>query len=235
MGLVRFLHRYLVRQTMPGLVVGYYDRLIDAVAEPYFNRICEEVVQAFSGPVRILDVGTGTGQLPILLARANPEYKVTGIDLSRRCLDVARSRATDARLTGRVDYVRINLQRDRWQPPPFDLIISTCSLHHWRYPVRMLRAGRGLLKDGGQIWIMDEAAEAAPEARRRWVTRVEDAFSPAAIFRIVFSFESRFIAYSRRELTQLCKKADLRLASFSIMEAFFIARASKVGAVVQGP
>ena len=224
MRLVRLLHRLLVRQTMPAMAVAYYDQLVDAVAGIYLEPFRDEVLRAFPGPLRILDIGTGTGQLLTLLAQANPLYRLTGIDLSARCLAVARARVAAAGLDERVEVLRRDILRDDWAPEPFDLIVSTCSLHHWRHPVRMLRAARKLLAAGAEAWIMDDADDAPPHARRRWVTEVERAFRPSPVFRSVFAFESRFLAYSRTELESLCARARLRIRQFTMSKAFFLAR-----------
>ncbi|TET51755.1 MAG: methyltransferase domain-containing protein [Anaerolineales bacterium] len=111
MGIVRLAHRYLVQQTMPGWVVAHYDRMIESVAELYLAPFCEQVFAAFPGATRIVDAGTGTGVLPVILAHGNPDYRVTGIDLSEKCLQVGRERASKEGVADRVDFQRANLER----------------------------------------------------------------------------------------------------------------------------
>jgi len=225
MGLVRLFHRYLVRQTMPSLAAAYYDRLIESVASFYLKQFCDETVKFLPRSARILDIGTGTGQLPVMLAMANRNLSITGIDLSRMCLALA---AQHARETGVSDYVafeRVNIENDEWNIEPFDLIISTCSLHHWRRPANVLRAARKLLRQNGSIWILDDAAEATGEQRRRWIARVQKAAGNRLLFRTVYTFESRFLAYSKKELIRLGRIAGLRLAEWKMLESpFFIAK-----------
>lgn len=225
MGLVRFLHRYLFRQTMPSLAAVYYDRLIESVANFYLQPFCDEVIQVLPRPARILDIGTGTGQLTIMLALANRNLSITGIDLSRTCLVLAAQHARQAGISDRVAFERVNIENDKWNIDTFDLIISTCSLHHWRHPANVLKAARKLLRQNGSIWILDDAAEATGEQRKRWIARVQDAGGKRLLFQVVYTFESRFLAYSREDLVQLGKLAGLRLAEWKILESpFFIAK-----------
>jgi len=225
MGLVRFIHRYLFRQTMPSTAAAYYDRLIESVANFYLKQFCDEVVQFLPRPARILDIGTGTGQLPVMLAMANRNLSIVGIDLSRRCLALAAQHAHESGVSERVAFKCVDIENDGWNIEPFDLIISTCSLHHWRHPANVLRETRKLLRQNGNIWILDDAAEATGEQRRRWIARVQDAAGKRLLFRAVYTFESCFLAYSREELVRLGRLAGLRLAEWKILDSpFFIAK-----------
>jgi len=219
--LVRWLYHAIAPQTMPRAAVDYYARLIDGLRDEYFHPFRDEVLQSYPQPSRILDVGSGTGQLCLLLADAFESCHIVGIDLSKSCIEVARERAASAGLSNRVSFLCIDLTSDNWQPESFDLVLSTCSLHHWRRPALMLAAARRLLAPSGQLWIMDDFAGASVDDRRRWVQIVEHRCQPGWVFRWVFHFESRFLAYSRQELDELLVSAGLEATSFSTHEAFF--------------
>jgi len=225
MGLARLLHRYLVRQTMPSIAAAYYDKLIETVAGFYLRQFCDEVLELLPQSARILDIGTGTGQLPVMLSTANRNLRITGIDLSRSCLELALKHANQAGVSDRVVFERVDIENDEWNIEHFDLIISTCSLHHWRHPANLLRSAKKLLKQNGKIWIMDDAAEATGKQRKNWITLVQKAWGSWLLFRVVYSFESRLLAYSREELTGLGKSAGFHLTDWKILESpFFIAK-----------
>jgi len=224
MRFLRFVHRCLVRQTMPRLAARYYDDLIGGIAGFYLEPFRDEIFEAFPGPATVLDVGTGPGQLPVMLAKGNPLYRVIGVDLSEECLRLGREHARDAGVADRVEFIRADLEKLALGMPPADLAVSTCSLHHWRRPVAMLRAISRLVKPSGQIWIFDDSAETSDHARREWIARVEQAARAGWLFRSVFRFESRCLSYGRDELESICERAGLVLTAFDRRAVFFTAR-----------
>jgi 2-polyprenyl-3-methyl-5-hydroxy-6-metoxy-1,4-benzoquinol methylase len=209
---------------MPNWAAEYYEKLIDGVSDFYLQPFCGKILEKYPEPIRILDIGTGTGQLPIMLAKNNKNYKLTAVDLSEKCLKIARSKATSAGVNSRVTFACVDLLQDNWNIEPFDLIISTCSLHHWRHPASILIKARQLLADNGKLWILDDLAGVAIKARKEWIEKVECACNAGWLFRTVFSFESKFLAYSRLEIEEICKKTGLNLKNFLTMDVFFIAQ-----------
>jgi len=224
---MRFLHRMLVAQRMPDWAVDYYDHLIDAVAEPYYGPLEEQILRDFPTGARIVDAGTGLGHLPVRLALKAPACEVTGVELSEKCLRVACAKASAAGVTDRVRFVKANLEATGLPAACADRVISTCALHHWRRPARVLRELARLLEPGGEIWIWDDAAEAGDEARRAWVAQVERLADAGRLFRRVFRFESRYLAYTQNEIQTLARSAGLRLNAFEIHGVFLLARLAR--------
>jgi release factor glutamine methyltransferase len=73
-------------------------------------------------PVRILDVGTGSGCVAIALAAECPAARVTATDISPGALSVAVRNATRLGVAARVRFVRAHLLDG--VRGPFDLIVS---------------------------------------------------------------------------------------------------------------
>ena len=70
-------------------------------------------------PTTILDIGTGSGCIPIALKKNIPNSKVTGIDISEQALEVAKSNATKNNVD--VEFIKLDILS------PFDLSLIT---HH---------------------------------------------------------------------------------------------------------
>ncbi|WP_288457790.1 peptide chain release factor N(5)-glutamine methyltransferase [uncultured Chryseobacterium sp.] len=71
--------------------------------------------------LKILDIGTGSGIIPLVLKKHFPEAEVTSIDLSEKALEVAKKNAAFHQLTINfihADYLNFDLKEN------FDIIIS---------------------------------------------------------------------------------------------------------------
>jgi release factor glutamine methyltransferase len=62
--------------------------------EELVNLIIKSQTTHNSNPITILDIGTGSGCIPITLKKHIPQSKVFGIDISEQALAVAKSNAT---------------------------------------------------------------------------------------------------------------------------------------------
>lgn len=132
---------------------------LDGVATAHLDRMDDSFVrcavrQARPG-ARVLDVGTGTGSLPVKIALARPDTRVVGVDLSSAMLRRARARAAAARLGGRVRFRLANARRLPFERGAFDLVVSNSVLHHLPDPVPMFDEIARVLARGGKVFIRD--------------------------------------------------------------------------------
>lgn len=106
-----------------------------------------ELVGKLTPPWRLLDVGCGTGALTRMVAGILPDAFIVAVDPSPAMIAVAQSRLAG---NGRVLWVVGNLDSMR-QGKPFDLVVSSCSLH-WITPLDMALNGiRDVLVTGGHL------------------------------------------------------------------------------------
>jgi release factor glutamine methyltransferase len=78
------------------------------VPRPETEQLCELILAG--GPAkRVLDVGTGSGVIPLTLAAAWPEAEVQAVDISPDALALARENATRLGLEGRVNFIESDL------------------------------------------------------------------------------------------------------------------------------
>jgi 2-polyprenyl-3-methyl-5-hydroxy-6-metoxy-1,4-benzoquinol methylase len=107
-------------------------------------------------PARIADLACGGGISSIAIARAYPKARVDGIDFDEPSIELAkRNLAESADVAERVRF----LCRDAADPGlagGYDLVTIFEALHDMSYPIDVLRAARGLLADGGLVFVCDE-------------------------------------------------------------------------------
>lgn len=82
-----------------------------------------EAAQNLAQPVRVADVGTGSGCIAITLCCQLPECHVTAVDCSNAALAVARRNAERHGVTDRIEFLESNLL-EAVTDPPFDLVVS---------------------------------------------------------------------------------------------------------------
>jgi len=82
---------------------------------------CLKALRKTPAPVRILDLGTGSGILPIVLAKEIPQSRLTAIEKS--ALEIARKNATHHAVTDQIRFVSGDLMKIDWQGP-YHLIVS---------------------------------------------------------------------------------------------------------------
>lgn len=77
-----------------------------------------------SEPLRVLDVGTGTGCLAIAISQFAPQTSVCAVDISLAALELARRNAAKAGVSDHVDIRQSDLFAAVEDETPFDLIVS---------------------------------------------------------------------------------------------------------------
>ena len=110
-----------------------------------FARLLE---QAIPGDARIVDLGCGTGQMSLYLARGR--RVVIGADLTRRSLQLASEAARRFELS-RVLFVETDLRCPGLRESAFDVVYSSGVLHHTRDPRQSFSRIANLARPGGWI------------------------------------------------------------------------------------
>lgn len=82
------------------------------IPRPETEGLVEHLLQIFAScprPVRVLDVGTGSGNIAVALAKCLPEARVTAVDISSGALALARENAAQAGVAERIDFILADL------------------------------------------------------------------------------------------------------------------------------
>lgn len=122
---------------------------------------------AFISSGKILDVGTGPGYLPLLLAKQAHDLEVTGIDLSPAMIEIARNQKETIALAGRVQFHTANAVSLPFDNNYFDMVISTLSMHHWSKPIECFGELWRVMKEGSYAWIYDIRRDTTKETNKK--------------------------------------------------------------------
>ena len=126
--------------------------------------------QAIPVDARIVEIGCGTGQMSLYLARA--DRLVIGADLTRASLELAMSAARRFRLE-RVLFVETDLHRPGLRKGSFDVVYSSGVLHHTPNPRAAFARIAQLARPGGIIVLgVYNAIARIPLRLRRLVARL---------------------------------------------------------------
>ncbi len=115
-----------------------------------FNTLQQEV--PLHRDMKVLDFGCGTGTLAMYLAPL-VDF-ITGADTSRGMLDVFEKKVT-AQSLNTVETVLISPDKYESLQGPYDLIVSTMTLHHVENIVPLLEHFYSILASGGLLAISD--------------------------------------------------------------------------------
>jgi SAM-dependent methyltransferase len=125
--------------------------------------------RAIPGDARILEMGCGTGQMSLYLARA--DRVVIGADLTRASLLLGSSAARRFGLD-RVQFVETDLSRPGLRTGSFDVVYSSGVLHHTPDPRASFARIAQLARPGGMIVVgLYNAFARIPLRLRRMVAR----------------------------------------------------------------
>jgi 2-polyprenyl-3-methyl-5-hydroxy-6-metoxy-1,4-benzoquinol methylase len=116
-------------------------------------------------PALVADIACGQGRSSIEIARAYPTVLVDGIDSDHASIERARENLVGSGVEDRVIFHDRDAA-DAELAGRYDLVTIFEALHDMSYPVDVLRAARGLLVDGGAVFIGTSAPRTPSRPRR---------------------------------------------------------------------
>jgi ubiquinone/menaquinone biosynthesis C-methylase UbiE len=101
--------------------------------------------------LKILDVGCGTGELSLLFSEMG--HKVTGIDISKNMLKVAKTKAKSLKVD--VIFEEGDAENPGYEASSFDIVFNRHLLWTLPNPKMAVENWRKVLKTGGKVVIID--------------------------------------------------------------------------------
>ena len=106
-------------------------------------------------PMRMIDLGTGPGTLPITIAKARPQWHLTALDASKEMLKIAMISIKLAGVADRVTTCLADAKHSGLPDRSFDIVFCHNFLHHMPEPVELWREIKRLTAPGGLVLVRD--------------------------------------------------------------------------------
>ncbi len=126
-------------QFIDAATARFYDEHARRFMMPIYRGLVAKTTKINLPVRRVLDIGTGSGLLAIRLAKAHPDWHITGIDISENMLKIARENAARGGLTDRIDFWEYTAEALPFEDNYFGMVVSNASLHLWTDPVKVFK------------------------------------------------------------------------------------------------
>lgn len=103
----------------------------------------------------ILDAGTGTARIPMIIAQMRPQWQIIGIDLSKNMLQVGAENVEKAGFQSQIQLELVDAKKLPYPDHHFDMVISNSIVHHLPDPLPFFREIKRVLKPAGAIFLRD--------------------------------------------------------------------------------
>ena len=220
------LHRILEPEVMDTLEEAFeYDSMDHSQVNEVF---CSDFFAArnLNDGVQVLDVGTGTAQIPIAMCKRNSGLKITAIDLAESMLTLGNKNIQTARLEDSITLVQIDSKKMPYPDESFDQVVSNSIIHHIPNPVECFKEMIRVTKKDGLLFIRDllrpfslvelqnivnlHAGDATPKQKQLFTDSLHASLSLAEVREMVkrFGFEAfTVIQSSNRHWTFTARKS----------------------------
>lgn len=154
----------IMTSQLPATAQGYFGSMVESYdslirrAVPRYDEMIARLIEYL--PLKagdILELGSGTGNLSLQLARMFGDASLTYVDASAEMLAVTSSRLEQAgALLRHSTFVESRFEELDFPPETFDLVVSSISLHHVVDKAGLYRRLRTSLREGGTFCFADQ-------------------------------------------------------------------------------
>lgn len=117
----------------------------------------------------VLDVGTGTAQIPIEICRRRDDLRITALDLAAHMLQLAQRNIIREGHSSRIKLEQVDAKALPYAGAAFDAVISNSIIHHIPEPRFSFREMVRVLRPGGVLFVRDLLRPPDPENLERLV------------------------------------------------------------------
>ena len=119
------------------------------------EKFVEDLLATGRATGEILDLGTGTARIPLLLCEQTDDVRIVAVDLSESMLDLARLNIEIASQMSRIMLDRVDAKAMPFDDGRFDVVLSNSIVHHIPDPQRAIAESVRVCKPGGYFFFRD--------------------------------------------------------------------------------
>lgn len=119
------------------------------------HAFAAEFLAVWDGCNPILDVGTGTAQIPIEIGRQSPDAEIVAIDLADHMLKLARENVAKANLGDRIQIQKADAKGFAFADASFGTVVSNSIIHHIPDPTFCFAEMHRVCSPGGTLFVRD--------------------------------------------------------------------------------
>jgi ubiquinone/menaquinone biosynthesis C-methylase UbiE len=176
-----------------------------------FQALARRIAGQLAPGSRVLEVAPGPGYFAVELARLG-NYRVTGLDISRTFVDIARRNAADALVA--VDFQQGNVAGMPFESGRFDFLLCRAAFKNFAEPVLALREMHRVLVPGGKAVIIDLRRDTSMESIRKAVSQMGLGLINRTITKFIFRTMLLKRAYTKGQFESFLSQTDFQTVHF---------------------
>ena len=138
-------------------ISGEYDQLNRVISFGIDMKWRKKVIQytAEKKPQAILDIATGTGDLPIMMADKIEAKKIIGLDISEGMLEVGKQKIKAQNLDKRIEMIVGDSENLPFEDETFDVVTVSFGVRNFENLEKGLSEIKRVLKKGGKLIVLE--------------------------------------------------------------------------------
>jgi ubiquinone/menaquinone biosynthesis C-methylase UbiE len=129
-----------------------YDEMDHSAVNATFTA---DFLARWAGAGMVLDVGTGTAQIPVELCRRHDSIFVVAVDLAAEMLALARRNVERAGFADRVRLEQLDAKWLPYHPGAFGAVVSNSIIHHIPDPASTFAGMHSVCAPAGLLFVRD--------------------------------------------------------------------------------
>jgi ubiquinone/menaquinone biosynthesis C-methylase UbiE len=110
-------------------------------------------------PIKILDIGSGSGNTIIPLIKIFPRLDIIGSDLSLELLYKLKQNIDEQEIKSKIVLLQLNAEKLNFSNNSFDLVVGGAILHHLFHPEKTIEGCLNILKNDGHAFFFEPFEE----------------------------------------------------------------------------